>query len=97
MPLTPAERAFLSAYLHDVGGPPFTGPAKDQLATLGIRSAQEIPNLTNAWIGETSEERQTVALGDPYDAVPPCPWNSAREVHDRDDTLKQELELGMGE
>ena len=94
MPLTPSEKTFLSAYLYDVGGGDFKGPARDLFESLGVYCAQEIPNLVNAWIKETTEEgRETAALGDQYETLPPCPWNSAGEVQDRDRILKEELGL----
>lgn len=95
MPLSPEERRFLDAYVYEAThGPPFGGPATQNLREKGIGY------LDLDWI-LTAYQRELSAQGIPAAGVqhpnpPPSPWEDLQQVSLRSRTLKEELEGRSG-
>ena len=91
MPLTPEERQFLDAYVYEAThGPPFGGPATQDLGRRNVRYSDL------GWL-LTAYQRELSAEGIPAAGVhnpnpPPSPWRDLDEVRRRGVMLKEELD-----
>ncbi len=89
MPLSKQEHDFLDAYVYEVThGPPFGGPATDELKGRGIWY------LYLSWI-LTAYQRELSAEGIPVTGIrnpepPPSPWQSLEDVQRRNEILREE-------
>ena len=92
MPLYPAEREFLDAYVYEATiGPPFGGPATTDLRQRGIYYT-DLSWILTAYQRELSAEG-TPATGIHNPTPPRSPWVDLDKVIERNRVLKEELEL----
>ena len=90
MPLTPEERRFLDAYVHEAtNGPPFGGPATTDLRRRGI-GYTDLSWILTAYQRELSAEGKP-ATGKPGAEPPPSPWPDFEQLKVRNETLRAEL------
>ena len=91
MPLTPDERRFLDAFVHEATqGPPFGGPATTDLNQRGIWYHDL------SWI-LTAYQRELSGAGISPTGIcnpqpPSSPWENLEQVQRRSAMLKEELE-----
>ena len=69
--LTPEEKPFLDAFLHEATTAPFTGPATKALHQFGVEYG-DISYL--AWAYEQEVPRTGFTVGHAADVAPPLPW-----------------------
>ena len=88
MPLTSKERAFLDAYVYEAtNGPPFGGPATQDLGQRGIWYS-DLDWILTAYQRELSAEG-TPATGIHDPDPPPSPWQTLEQVKQRSQELQQ--------
>jgi hypothetical protein len=81
--LTPQEKVFLDAFLHEATTSPFfNGPASKALFALGV-GYQDISYL--AWAYDQEVPRATFGWGHAAEVAPPLPWP------DREAALRRNL------
>lgn len=89
MPLTKEEREFLDAYVWEAtNGPPFGGPATEDLSRRGIRYSN-LSWILTAYQRELSAEGKS-PLGTPNPNPPPCPWENLEQVKLRNQALSEQ-------
>lgn len=69
--LTPQEKSFLDAFLHEATTSPFSGPATKSLHKIGVEYG-DISYI--AWAYEQDVPRTGFELGHAAEAAPPLPW-----------------------
>ena len=80
--LTPAEKAFLDVFLHEV---PFTGAATRALHGIGVEYA-DLPYL--AWAYEQEVPRAGFEWGSSAATGPPLPWSNRQAVLRRNQEMQ---------
>ena len=89
MPLTREEREFLDAYVYEAtSGPPFGGPATQDLGRRGIWY-QDLSWILTAYQRELSAEGAP-SIGRHNPQPPPSPWEDLEKVQRRNDVLQSE-------
>jgi hypothetical protein len=92
MPLTRDEREFLDAYVYEAtSGPPFGGPATQDLGQRGIWY-QHLSWILTAYQRELSAEG-TPSTGKHNPSPPASPWATLEQVHTRNQELRDEYEV----
>ncbi len=75
--LTPAEKAFLDAFLHEATTPPFTGPATRALHAIGV----EYSDLSSlAWAYDQEAPRTSIGWGHSVESPPSLPWSTREQA-----------------
>src|SRR5690242_10649759 len=87
MLLTPEEREFLAAFIHEATTDPFKGPATDELHRRDIYYS-DLGHLMAAFYREDLGTQQGFG-GRQLPVLPSCPW------HDRDTATRRNLEVEM--
>ncbi len=91
MPLTREERQFLDAYVHEAtSGPPFGGPATQDLGQRGVWYS-DLDWLLTAYQRELCAEG-SIPSGIRNPNPPPSPWATLEEAKRRNEELRQEWE-----
>jgi hypothetical protein len=87
MRLTPEERRFLDAYIHEVTHWPFGGPATEDLRRKGI-GYFHLDWILTAYQRELSAEG-TPVIGFHNPEPPPSPWETLEQVKQRSQELQR--------
>jgi hypothetical protein len=84
--LTPGEKRFLDAFLHEATTAPFTGPATRVLHEKGFEYG-DVSDL--AWAYEQDVPRAGFAVGHAADVAPPFPWANRQSALRRNREIRR--------
>jgi hypothetical protein len=84
--LTPEEKRFLDAFLHEATTPPFNGPVTAALHSYGLEYG-DISYL--AWAYEQDVPRTGFAVGHVANVVPPLPWPDRQSALGRNEEIQR--------
>src|SRR5437764_14797713 len=88
--LTPGEREFLTAFIHEATTDPFRGPATEELHRRDIFYS-DLSHLLSAYYRENPRAQEGFG-GKHNSAPPPCPWMDGDTAVRRDHEVEVELE-----
>src|SRR2546423_6168727 len=91
MPLSEAERAFLTCYVHEATHEPCGGPATNEVRRRGIHYT-DLHWLLTAYDRELCAER-ILPFGREVPNPPPSPWANLEQAQLRNQALRREMEL----
>jgi hypothetical protein len=91
--LTPEEKRFLDAFLHEATTSPFTGPATKALHKIGVEYG-DISYI--AWAYEQDVPRTRFEVGHAADVAPPLPWPSGESALRRNEEIHRMWEQRSG-